>query len=98
MIPQGVKYVGFPWFEKKNFKKLMKLFVDNHLLHDSYGEWLENAEHAYNSLKEKGITVDKVNIDPKTFPSWCKSRGLDIDAKARMEFANEFVARKHLGK
>ncbi len=91
-----VQYVGFPWYKKRNYKKLMKIFTDSHLLHDSYEEWLDAAEEKFHSLVSQGLVVEKVDVDPTTFPAWCKARGLNIDSKARVEFANEFVARKYI--
>lgn len=98
MSHDQVKYVGFPWYRKKNYKRLMKIFADSHLLHDSYEEWLDAAEKAFQSLVGQGLVVEKVDIDPVTFPAWCKARGLDIDSKARVEFANAVVAGKYVKK
>ncbi len=46
-------------------------------------------------LKLQNLITNKAYIDPDTFAEWCQSRSLYIDANARMDFANEFVARKY---
>jgi hypothetical protein len=96
MIPDSVEFVGIPWFHKKDYKKLRKTFVDGHGLPSAFQEWHNKAQAIYNQIKMRGgVTVERVYIDPDTFPAWCRDRGLNIDAQARTRFANEFVARKY---
>ena len=33
-------------------------------------------------------------ISPDTFPAWCRSRGLKLNAEARIMFANAVAARR----
>ena len=96
MDPQ-VKYIGMAWYRRKDYKKLLKLFVDSSKLPKTYDKWLKLAQKGFDDLVIQGCIVEEVYIDPETFPTWCVAHGLDIDAKARVRFANEFVARKHLG-
>jgi|CZKS01.1.fsa_nt_gi hypothetical protein len=90
-----VSVVGIAWYKKEDYKTLLSLFTDSEKLASSYEEWLKDAECLLDQLRRNGHAFQKVYIDPKTFPTWCATRGLNIDAKARIRFANESVAGKY---
>lgn len=92
------RIVGIAWYERENYDELRRLFADGNTLPERYEDWLKLAENGINNLSGQGLTVEKVDIDPNTFPSWCKARGVDLDSKARMRFASESVARRYLNK
>jgi hypothetical protein len=89
-----VSITGIAWYHEGDYLRLRALFEDEKPLHPSYQEWLKAAERLTEQLRRDGNAFQKVYIDPNTFPLWCADRGLKIDSKARMRFANEFVARK----
>lgn len=93
-----VQYVGMVWYRREDYEKLKSIFTDGHVLPDTFDRWLQLAENSFTKFSIQGITVEKVYIDPETFPGWCKERSFNIDAKARTAFSNDFVARKYLGK
>ena len=95
MDPDQIKIFGIPWYRKKDWKKLRRVFQDAHLLDDRWDEWLEKAERIFQERKRSGAFVVKVYIDPTDFPEWCAQRGLDIDARARMDFAGEIAMREY---
>lgn len=97
-MKQQVKYVGMPWYRRADYEKLLSIFSDNHVLPETFEKWLQKAEDGFDDFTRQGLIVEKVYIDPDTFPAWCRARGLNIDAKARVEFANDFVGRKYLDK
>lgn len=84
------------WYKsEEDYERLKSIFSDSSKLPSSYKDWLNSAETGFRELTSKGRTVERVYLDPNTFPDWCRSHNLKIDAQARMEFANEFVARKY---
>lgn len=87
--------IGFPWFERKDYEKLLTIFVDSHLMPNNYDEWIRFAEEGMDRLIKDGATVETVNIDPVTFAAWCREKGLNTDGKARIAFSDEVVSRKH---
>ena len=89
--------IGFPWFRQKDYKKLLDIFMDGHLLPENYDEWIKLAEEGLDRLMKDGFTIEMVNIDPVTFPDWCKEKGLNVDANARIAFSDEFVIQKYMG-
>lgn len=95
MTQLPIRAVGIAWFRRENYAKARKLFKDGHKLSPTYDQWLKRAKRAEKELKAQGHIVEKAYIDPETFPAWCRARGLDINAEARIRFANEFVAGKY---
>jgi len=96
MQKKQVKATGIAWYKKENYERLKELFVDSHLLPDTLDEWLNKAQNLIDQLRITGRIVEKVDIDPDVFPEWCRGRGLDINARARADFADEFIARKYI--
>ena len=90
------RYAGMVWYRRDDWEKLRAIFADSHVLPDTYDQWLQKAEDGYRRFKGGGTIVEKVYIDPETFPDWCRNRGLDIDANARTAFSSEMVRRKYI--
>ncbi len=86
-----VSKVGIAWYRESEYDELRKLFVDSDRWASTYAEWLPLAEKALKKLQDEGQVVVKAYIHLNTFPEWCKKRGLPLDSKARMAFANEFA-------
>lgn len=85
-----IKTFGIAWFEdRESYQKALLIFDDSHKLPASYNEWLFQAESLCEQIERAGKTAVKAIINPDTFPEWCRDRGLNIDAGARMEFANK---------
>lgn len=92
------KYLGFPWFHRKNYDDLLMLFNDGHLMPKAYDEWLKLAEEGMDRLSGDGLAVEKIYIEPETFFTWCAINGCEPDAKGRIAFTDECIAWKYLGK
>jgi hypothetical protein len=81
--------IGIPWYSRKNWSALKILVSDASELHETFDEWRASAGNVESRMRQEGYIVKRINIDPKTFPEWCKKRGLKTDAEARSEFAIE---------
>ena len=77
------------WYKEEHYNELLGLFDDADLLPLTYEDWLTRAEEKKEEVEEAGDQVIKVFIDPLTFPSWCRERGLLKDADARSQLAIE---------
>lgn len=91
--PTTVQAVGFPWYREDEFLQLRAMFADGEKLHRTYAEWRRAAETGETEMRAKGARVVRAEIRPDAFAAWCAARGLALDAKARMEFANEAAYR-----
>jgi hypothetical protein len=87
--------VGIPWYRDDDWNALCAVFADRHDLHDDFRDWRRAAEKLEKQLRKSGHIVERVHIDPSSFPLWCAARGLNVDAKARSRFASEFVSEKY---
>jgi hypothetical protein len=90
-----LKATGIAWYKPEDYDRLRQLFSDGENLPGTYAEWLSKAQNLFDQLVDEGLTVEKVYINPDTFPGWCAVRGLDINSKARVRFANESVYRQY---
>jgi hypothetical protein len=89
-----IQNIGVSWYRKDDYDVLRGLFEDGHNLPLTYEAWEQQANAFSSRMASRGVVIIKAYIEPKTFPAWCQSRGLNIDAKARQQFATEF-ARKY---
>ena len=87
--------IGIAWYRQEDYFKIQQIMVDAHKLPDTFARWLKQANQGIQHLTAQGHIVEKVYIDPNTFPAWCADRGLNVDAHARMTFANDSVAGKY---
>ena len=90
-----VSVVGLGWYAREDYKRLKTMFVDGEQLPDTFEDWLKSAEAIFSKLMGEGHMVVKANIDPDTFLEWCRTRGLELNAKARMDYSNECAANEY---
>lgn len=83
-----VRAAGISWYNPDDYGAIRRIMSDRHKLAATYNEWLRDAEAGEQKLRSEGYIVVRAFIDSKTFPDWCLARGLDINAEARMAFAN----------
>jgi hypothetical protein len=94
-MTKSVRAVGIPWYSRNDYPKLREIFDDGHKLPASFSDWLKGAQRLKDEQERRGIGVVKAHINPHTFPAWCAGRGLNIDASARIEFANLAAYREY---
>ena len=95
MAERTIRALGMPWYRREDWDALVVLFSDLAKLPATYDKWLRRAEQAEKEFKRQGTIAERVYIDPIEFSLWCVDRGTDLDAAARMNFADEAVARKY---
>jgi hypothetical protein len=95
-VSEPTEIIAMTWYRRDDWEQLRAIFADAHLLPADHDQWLQRAESQRRMYEEKGVVVEKVHIDPQTFPEWCRKRALKIDAEARTRYANELVACKYL--
>ncbi|WP_347311390.1 hypothetical protein [Defluviimonas sp. SAOS-178_SWC] len=89
---RGKVVVGISWFEQADYAAARAIMTDD-VLPASHDLWLQKARKSEREAQEMGYRTVRAVIDPKTFPAWCAENGFpDIDAKARMAFANHHAA------
>ena len=91
----NISIAGVAWYRREDWLQIVAVMDDGDKLPATYEKWLYRAENTVKTFERQGVIVYRVEIDPGTFPAWCKSHGLNVDAKARMEFANVHAAGMH---
>ena len=86
-LPNTVQIVGMVWYKPETYDACMRIMEDRTKLHASYHLWRMDAETGEKRFRRDGKTVVRAYIDPETFSEWCLTRSLNIDAKARNQFA-----------
>ncbi|MAM95707.1 hypothetical protein [Parvibaculum sp.] len=89
MTAQPVRAAGMAWYTRQDYPRILEIMEDAEKLPPTYFAWSKAAERGKRDLERKGHIVITAIIDPDEFPVWCRARGLNIDAKARIQFANE---------
>lgn len=82
---------GISWYRPKDYDRLKAMFTDGQKLPDTFDSWLSRAKAIYDHLTKEGRVVHQAFIDPDTFPEWCETRGMEMDEKARMQYAVEYA-------
>ena len=80
---------ALPWYARRDYPVLLKLFSDPDKLPTTYDAWLERAEGVERQFKKAGFTVARIWIRPVPFAAWCKERNVSPDQAARFTFVNE---------
>jgi hypothetical protein len=94
MDPQGqVAAVGIAWYLQQDYPAILRIMADADLMPASFEKWQHLAHRIERDLRAQGRIVTRAVIDPATFPEWCRSRDLQVDAKARIAFANQYACR-----
>jgi hypothetical protein len=94
MLDPRIRAAGISWFRKEDYPRILKMMIDSHVLPPTYSAWKKKAEAQESKWQADGVTIFRAIIDPDEFPAWCRSRGLNVDAKGRMAFASEFAMEK----
>ena len=83
-----IRIAGIVWYRAEDYESILKIMEDSAKLPMAYKNWLTQAESNEKLAHKSGFSTVRAFIDPKTFPDWCRRRGYNINAKARMEYAN----------
>lgn len=85
---KDVDAIGIAWYRLEDYDAIRRIMADRNQLPDTFSIWRMKAEAHEKMERRNGKVVVRVFIDPETFPDWCLSRSLDVDAKARMLYAS----------
>lgn len=87
--------VGLAWFRQEDYAALRQIFTDGDKMPDTWEEWLKKAEKMEDQMRSRFDVVERVYIDPATFPAWCAAHGASVDRQGRHAFVAATVAEKY---
>ena len=85
-----IQAVGIPWYSLETYGQFRAIAVDSDEMPDTYMQWIMQAKELEQEISSQGKRPIRAHMDVRAFPEWCKSRALNVDSKARAEFANHF--------
>ena len=91
----NIRAIGIAWIRKEDYAACLLVFEDGREFFDTWEQWVEGAQKGEAEFKADGHIVERVYIDPHTFPSWCRSEGVGTGREGRTRFAADFVAKKY---
>jgi hypothetical protein len=56
-----------------------------------HAEWLQSVTAMAERLRQSGLEVIWVDLEPESFSQWCLARGIANDREARSRFAAEKI-------
>ena len=87
--------VGAYWIKEEDYPVLLRIFDDSHKMPRTWKEWLKIAEEMEQGLKAYGHVVERVHIDPNTFPDWCAAHGMRPGGEGRKKFVAAAVTERY---
>jgi hypothetical protein len=70
------------------------LYPDRDEMHDSFDDWLGDAQQTEQFLKAEGYAVKRVIVDPAELADWRAVRGIEPIATARAEYVTVKARRR----
>jgi hypothetical protein len=84
---------ALPWYDRRDYPVLLKLFSDLHMLPADYDAWLTRTEQPESQLQKAGFAVARIWIRPVPFAAWCRERNVSPEQWARLTFVSEEARR-----
>lgn len=79
--------MGVAWYREDQWPLLRRVAADAQRLERTYEEWLVSATRMLETLKRKGYSVERVDVDVNALVDWCHAQGRPVDGAARSEYA-----------
>ena len=93
--PGRASVVGLAWFDRKQWQRLAEVAEDRNELDETFELWKQSALEAVRTMEREGQRVEKVHIEVESLVSWCKEKGLPLNAKSRADYVTQIIRRRH---
>ena len=80
-----------PRFPKEHWPRWLEIAADRAAWPATFDKWQQEVDDRASRLREAGLEVVWIDLEPDSFLEWCKSRGYANDAEARSRFASEQI-------
>jgi|SRR5580704_1239932 hypothetical protein len=87
--------IGVSWFRKEDYDTIRRISEDGHKMPSKWEDWLKGAEKSEQECIQTGKIVERVYIDPDTFPDWCRANGVGVNRQGRHKFIAITMATKY---
>lgn len=86
--------VGVPWYDEDEWGKTKKICEDPESLHDTYQQWLSNADKATIALLRRGEPFERVKIVAQDYAKWCEKHKVRKNRRSRIGFVQYLLKQK----
>ncbi len=86
------RVIGVPWYRPERYAELRALFADQDEFPPTWERWRRRAQYGIGMLERGGFQVYRVPVEPAEFLDWCASHDLTPDSRARVMYADAWVA------
>lgn len=92
---EKMTHVGFVWYTRDDYPAARALMVDGEKLPKTFDDFERLATKGFTQSAQQGHIPIKAHIQSAHFAAWCRQRGIDANADARLSFANEAALDAH---
>jgi hypothetical protein len=92
--PRRPVVIGFGWFTREQWQRLIEVVEDRNELDDTYEQWEKSAVAAMQMIERQGHKVERVYIEVEALVSWCKRKGLTVNGKSRAEYVTQLMGER----
>jgi hypothetical protein len=86
------------WYSRDNFYRIRQIEPDGGGLHETFEEWLEEAQQTVLKIAATGVRIERVDIDPDALLAYCRASNIKCDEQARAGFAHVLASARHATK
>ena len=83
------------WYAAEHFAEIKAMMEDGHKLPSTHAAWQRAAEEGERSYRRQGALVVRAHLVPDAFREYCRTHGLNLDAKGRTHFASSVALKAH---
>ncbi len=95
LVDHNVRAAGIAWIRQEDYSALIRIFEDGDVFKGGWSEWLKRAEEVERKLKDDGLVVERVYLDPNTFAEWCRLNGVSTGRDGRLKWGADAAAEKY---
>jgi len=89
-MPQKLMAVKMAYYKKEDWENFLVIIDDRQKMHDTWDGWHEAYLELKNHLISEGFEVIDREVDLNELATYCSSKGIKIDGKARSQFVQEY--------
>lgn len=79
-------------YRPEHYERIKEIMDDGDKLPETFEKWRQRSNAPEAAFERQGIKIVRVYLDPDEFMQWCKARGMNLDAKARNEYAGTIAS------
>jgi hypothetical protein len=87
--------IGIGFYSPQDYETLRTISVDADKLCKTYDEWLTGINETAAQLKQQGVEVKFIAVNPPELQAWCNKHSRPVDGAARAQFISEKTNAAH---